>query len=100
MESIRELMRATYEVVESKSKRIKRNEYSNELIIINTDTYEKYLLKFKSHNSGFDIKGACEVCVSAFNYRQFGSDMYFKMEESRDFIKEDGVFFTMTKIDE
>lgn len=88
------------DIVESKSKRINKYEYENEIIVIDLSNYDRYKLEFKTRSSEFRIVEERDVNLfDKSSYIKFKESYFIKAEISRDMIFNNSELFKITKLD-
>lgn len=86
------------EVIKSTCERIGQHQYKNELIVTDTDTYKRHKIEFYTTCSDFTITKDTKEKLY-FKGCLVDKDVFCKIEDSREIVRKDDVYFKITDID-
>lgn len=72
-----------YEIVKSSSTRVKKGEYDNEIILIDTDSYKRFKIEFKTCGSDFSITKTTFNTFNNSNSLPVCREIHCKIEHER-----------------
>ena len=95
------LDKGRYDVIESKSRRINRNIYQNEVIAIDLHTYKRIKIEFETYQDKFCIESKSLSCPSVWGYFPENKNYVCTLKQNINFKMDDnGRLFIITELDE
>lgn len=86
------------EIIKSTCERVGIHQYKNELIVIDIDTYKRHKIEFYTICSDFTIIKEKKERLY-FKGCEVNRDVFCKIEDSREIVKKDDIYFNITELD-